>query len=208
MTNYYKYPRTPHLPWSRSATVDDIMLDSLTWFQGREVVVTEKLDGECTTMYPDLIHARSIDSGYHESRSMVKKLHGEIKYLIPKGWRLCGENVYAKHSVFYESLEGYFYLFSVWNELNQCLDWDQTVEMAQTLNIPVPRQMYRGLWDRNKIQSIQFDSQFVEGYVVRTVEGFHFSDFQKHVAKNVRKGHIQTDQHWMKSDIVPNRLKR
>lgn len=35
-----------------------------------------------------------------------------------------------------------------------------------------------------------------EGYVVRTVEGFAFDEFASHIAKWVRKGHVQTDEHW------------
>ncbi|MET3986910.1 hypothetical protein ABIC27_004807 [Streptomyces sp. PvR034] len=42
------YPRTPHLPWSPGATPDDVRagdLSGLPGLRGREVVVTEKLDG-------------------------------------------------------------------------------------------------------------------------------------------------------------------
>jgi len=45
---------------------------------GREVVVTEKMDGENTTMYCDNIHARSIDGRHHPSRDWVKMTVGEI----------------------------------------------------------------------------------------------------------------------------------
>ena len=110
---YYKYPRTPHLPWSQGASADDSLLKDSKLFEGQEVVITEKMDGENTTMYPDHIHARSIDSRHHPSRTWVKSLHGSIAHLIPQGWRLCGENLYAQHSIAYEGLKSYFYLFSV-----------------------------------------------------------------------------------------------
>ncbi|MFE9924807.1 RNA ligase family protein, partial [Streptomyces sp. NPDC005774] len=45
------YPRTPHLPWSPGAASDDIRAGDLSGLRGREVVVTEKLDGENTTLY-------------------------------------------------------------------------------------------------------------------------------------------------------------
>ena len=39
----------------------------------------------------------------------------------------------------------------------------------------------------------------MEGYVVRTVEGFKRSHFKNHVAKFVRANHVQTDAvHWLK----------
>lgn len=53
------YPRTAHLPWSPGATSDDVRIADLSGLTGREVVVTEKLDGENTTLYADGLHARS-----------------------------------------------------------------------------------------------------------------------------------------------------
>ena len=52
-----KYPRTPHLPWSLGATNDDVKQRDLSHFVGKQVVVTEKMDGENTTLYNDYIHA-------------------------------------------------------------------------------------------------------------------------------------------------------
>jgi hypothetical protein len=46
-----RYPRTPHLPWSPGATDDDERILDASALEGREVVVTEKLDGETTTLY-------------------------------------------------------------------------------------------------------------------------------------------------------------
>jgi hypothetical protein len=47
MTEPVKYPRTWHLPWSESESSDDVWLTDTKHFEGKEVVVTEKLDGEC-----------------------------------------------------------------------------------------------------------------------------------------------------------------
>lgn len=69
-----KYPRTAHLPWSPGATSDDIYQGNLSPFAGKQVVVTEKMDGENTTLYRDFVHARSIDSRFHPSRTWVKAL--------------------------------------------------------------------------------------------------------------------------------------
>ena len=35
-----------------------------------------------------------------------------------------------------------------------------------------------------------------EGVVIRTVRGFPFDQFERHVAKYVRENHIQTDTTW------------
>ena len=46
-----------------------------------------------------------------------------------------------------------------------------------------------------------------EGYIVRNEEAFHIADWNKNIAKYVRKNHIQTDKNWMTQVITPNRLK-
>ena len=95
MNSYIKYPRTPHLPWSKGKTADDKTLKSVEHFNGQEVVVTIKMDGENSTFYQDHYHARSLDSKDHWSRSWAKQLHSRIRNDIPLGWRLCGENMYV-----------------------------------------------------------------------------------------------------------------
>lgn len=47
-SSYVKYPRTYHLPFSESRTKDDRTLSDCSIFEGREVVVTEKMDGATT----------------------------------------------------------------------------------------------------------------------------------------------------------------
>lgn len=68
-------------------------------------------------------HARSVDSRHHISRDWLAQFHSSIAYNIPEGWRICGEYLYAKHSIFYENLPSYFLGFSIWNEkkMNACL---------------------------------------------------------------------------------------
>ena len=77
-------------------------------------------------MYSDRIHARSLETDFHESRTWVRALWGNIKHEIQDGWRICGENMFAEHSIHYNNLETYFYVFSIWNETNDCLSWDET----------------------------------------------------------------------------------
>lgn len=207
MTRRVKYPRTPHLPWSPGAHGDDTRMADLRALEGHEVVVTEKLDGENTTLYRDGLHARAIEGRPHPSRDWVKGLQGRVGYLLPQGWRVCGENLYARHSLAYDDLESYFYLLSVWDETNVCLSWDETLTWARALGVPTPRELYRGGWDEARVQSLRVDERTMEGYVVRTVEGFPFEAFASRVAKWVRAGHVQTDQHWMHAPVTPNGLR-
>ena len=206
MNSLVKYPRTPHLPWSLSGTSDDTRLFETAHFEGLEVVITEKLDGENTSLYRETMHARSLDGRHHESRDWVKALHARIAQDIPDRWRLCGENVYAQHSVRYNDLASYFYLFSVWNEHNEALSWDETVEWADLLGLVTAPVLYRGIWNEQTVRAIGINPEKQEGYVVRTVKRFRFSEFGTSIAKWVRQGHVQTDQHWMSAEIIPNRL--
>ncbi|MFB7462145.1 RNA ligase family protein [Streptomyces sp. NPDC056224] len=202
------YPRTPHLPWSPGATADDVRVSGPgAWAgpAGREVVVTEKLDGENTTLYADGLHARSLDSAHHPSRAWVKGLQGRIGAGIPAGWRVCGENLYARHSLAYEDLDSWFYGFSVWDG-EHCLDWDRTVRFLRGLGVPAPRVLWRGVFDERALRRLKLDTSRQEGYVVRTVDGFAYEDFGRCVAKWVRGGHVQTDTHWMFAPVVPNGL--
>jgi len=202
-----KYPRTPHLPWSRGRSPDDVVLDAEHLpLAGHNVVVTEKLDGENTSMYRDHIHARSIDSRMHPSRSWVRGLHGRIAHLIPDGWRLCGENVYAVHSLRYRKLASYFYLFSIWDETGHALSWDDTLEWAALLDLPTPIELYRGPWSVDAIGALEIDTDVCEGLVVRRVDRFHHDAFARCVAKWVRADHVQTDEHWMHKPVEPNGL--
>ncbi|MGV9775032.1 RNA ligase family protein [Streptosporangium sp. NPDC003464] len=199
------YPRTPHLPWSPGASSDDVRIGDLSGLVGQEVVVTEKLDGENTTLYPDGLHARSPDSAHHPSRAWVKALQGRIASSIPCDWRVCGENLYARHSIGYQDLESWFYGFSVWDG-DRCLDWDRTVRFTRRLGIPVPRVLWRGVFDERALRALRLDTSRHEGYVVRAVEGFAREEFARRVAKWVRRGHVRTDTHWMLAPVVVNGL--
>jgi RNA ligase len=206
---HIKYPRTFHLPWSPGLTDDDRLLPSTDVFKGREVVMTEKMDGENTTMYHDYIHARSLDSGNHPSRGWVKNLHGQIQHDIPVGWRLCGENLYAEHSIRYDDLPSYFMLFSIWDEFNTCLSWDDTLQYAAVLGLEMVPVLYRGLWDEAKIRAIEksLNLKTTEGYTVRVTDSFPYGSFRKSIAKFVRAGHVIQAHNWMMKSVVKNGLK-
>lgn len=205
---FYKYPKTMHLPWSPGLQNDDRLIQSLAGFEGKEVVITEKMDGENASLYANHYHARSLDSRHHASRDWIKAFHGSIKHLIPSEHRICGENLYAKHSVGYENLPSYFMGFSIWRK-DFCLDWDSTLEGFEYFGIQSVPILWRGQWENFPKEYINFFTERcdeVEGYVIRTTDGFMLEDFQSFVAKYVRKDHIQTDQHWMAGPVIPNGL--
>lgn len=197
-TNYVKYPRTLHFPFSPGISSDDRVHFNLDFFKDKRVIVTEKMDGENSSLYCDYFHARSLDSKNHESRNWIKKFWSTISHEIPKGWRFCGENMYAEHSLHYSNLESYFYLFSIWNEKNNCLSWDETKEWAELLEMPTVKVLYDSIFDEKQIKNlcISLNSNVIEGAVMRAADGFNYFDFRKCVAKYVRANHVTSDQHW------------
>lgn len=206
-TKYVKYGRTYHLPWSLGMNDDDRQHHSTEQWLGRRVIVTLKMDGENTTMYRDHIHARSINSTNHPSRTWVKNFWSRISHDIPDGWRICGENLYAEHSIHYYNLPSYFLGFSIWNDKNICLDWNTTLEYFEIIGIKHPEILYDDIFQEDTIKSIKINYEQNEGYVLRLADNFHYNDFKKYVGKFVRPNHVQTTKHWMYGQpVIQNQL--
>lgn len=200
----YKWPSTPY--------VQDVAPEDLyDRFEGHGVIVTEKLDGENTTMTREFIHARSLDSRSHPSRDYVKGMWGARRHLIPEGIYVVGENVYAKHSIFYPEISGPFYIFAMYkvqDERPRVLSWDQTVSIAKQIGLPmvpvigetIVGAKHFHLWE-NRPSRFGPES---EGFVARLAKEFWLSDWGTHVVKWVRPNHVQTDAHWMYQPVVRN----
>ena len=207
MTTRYKYPRTPHLPWSEGTTKDDKIIEDLNTLEQNEVVVTLKMDVENTTLYNDVLHARSIDSKDHESRHWLKAFHACVSQNIPDKFRVCGENVFAKHSIYYKDLQSYFLAFSIWRD-EECLSWGLTKKLLNDWYIFPVKTIYEGFWPgQEKLTEVfaPYESEH-EGYVVRIKGRFYLQNFSVSVAKFVRQNHVQTDKHWMHEEIKQNKL--
>lgn len=134
-----RYPSTPHLPFSPQVNDDDISLDAraCSVFVGAPVVITEKLDGGNCCLCDGMVFARTHShEATHASfgpgtcaccqRSMVfrttrnyavKAICNEIfnsgVTRVPPGTMLFGENMFGVHSIEYDNLRSFFYLFGV-----------------------------------------------------------------------------------------------
>lgn len=203
---YSKYNRTYHLPWSEGVQSDDKVIKDLSHFEGKEIVVSEKLDGENTSMYSDYYHARSIDSKFNYTRAWIAKMHSVIRHEIPSDYKLVLENMWGEHSIRYENLRGYGYLLSVWKQIEKndllCLSFDEYLEWAELLDLPTPQVFHRGIYDESILQELakNLDTKKVEGYIVRLADSYKQSDCDKSIAKFVRAGHVQPDgEHWLRN---------
>jgi hypothetical protein len=193
-----RYPRTYHVPWSGGITNDERVIEDFDFLEDKRVIVSVKMDGECTTISPDKFHARSPDSKVDESRTWMANFHSTIRHDIPIGWRICGESLYAGppwHVIKYTNLPSFFMGFSIWNDKNICQSWDDTLEYFSLLGIsPVPV-IYDGIWNEKLIRELYpiksanalKYSPIHEGYVVRIADAFHYRDFRYVCAKYVHE---------------------
>jgi ATP-dependent RNA circularization protein (DNA/RNA ligase family) len=200
----YKFPRTPHVPWSLGYSGDDIRLANMSNLMGKKVMISEKLDGENTTIYSDgYIHARSRDGRYHPSQSWVKNFMADKALLIPNGFRIIGESLAAIHSIEYTRLPTLFFLIAVINRDNMVVSWSETYKWAEQLGLTMIPSIGTGTYDlefEKQIktslikESVYGDTQ--EGYVIRNIDAFSIDKYSENVVKYVRADHVQTDEHW------------
>ena len=163
------------------------------------------------SLYTDYMHARSIDGQNHYSRNWLKSFHARMGYNIPDGWRVCGENMYAKHTIQYNNLDTYFYVFSIWNDNNECLSWEDTIIWSDLLELKLVPVLYDDIWNEKSVKSL-CDNDEREGFVVRIYDSFSYGDFRKSIAKWVNpkfKNKLKENDtfHWRYSAITPNKLK-
>jgi hypothetical protein len=213
-----KYGRTYHYPFSPGTTNDDRVNIDYWEDIGRlqQVVHTEKLDGEnnCLSRYGVFArsHAAPTTSVWTQDIrrrwQMIQHDLGDLE--------IFGENLYAVHSIEYRALAHYFYVFAV-RQLDMWLSWDEVKFYASLFDFPTVPQLDTvrprdevsfvkdvialsedpsGLdaWDTSSNKSCTR-----EGVVTRDIGAFPVGDFERHVFKYVRKGHVKTDEHWTRN---------
>ena len=199
------YPRTPHLPESLGAGKDDShakkpTLDNLA--SGIELIVTEKMDGGNVTLYNDFFHARSVDATSLPWETMAKNVWSVKRFLIPDGWRVSCESMFAQRSVPYDTLPAPLFVIGVWDENNNFLSWDDVNSFAEELELPVVPFLYRGndFVEAKKAWGKVLNDEISEGFVVRNAGSFSYDTFGLNVAKFVRKNHVRTPDDFRRRD--------
>jgi len=155
------------------------------------------------------VHARSEDSNHHPSQNWVRNLHAKIAWKIPEQYQIIGENVFAKHSIFYNELTTYFYVFAVVDLKSQYfLSIKETMSICKELELEFVPVLHEGKFDPHfkPPEKSHFGDQ-AEGFVVRVIDPFAISESSKHIAKWVRKNHITTTKDW-RYNWTPNFLKK
>lgn len=210
-----KYPRTYHLPWSPGTTSDDKKL-SEGWFdnyKGKEITITEKMDGEGIHFTHYDVYARSDGAPTRSpwSRNLWDKdgLLWKIKDKISENEQVFGENLYGEHSIHYDKLTDYFLIFAACDlERGVFYSWDDVSLIADVLELHTVPTLWRGVVS-NEEELFDLVNTFVnqpskygdvrEGVVMRITDEFPIDDFPNNVCKWVRPNHVQTDEHWTKN---------
>ncbi len=204
-----KYNRTYHLPWSPGSTNDDRVSDCVDILINKEIIITEKLDGENTGMSDGGVYARShaVFTTSDWSRE-VRRIHElKVKGQIGDDMFIFGENMEGIHSIEYTNLDSYFYIFGIRNG-KIWISWDQVEEYSYLLDIPTVPVLFKGIVNsevelRSLVNGLVGNPSELgglrEGVVVRTSDMFHDNEFKYNVMKWVRKDHVQTDNHWTRN---------
>ena len=203
-----KYPRSYHFPFSPGATNDDRIATSISGLIGIPIVATEKLDGENEALTKNGVYARShaafTTSDWTRS---VREFHAKIGHQIPDDIYMFVENMEGIHSIEYERLQSYFYLFGV-RENETWKSWQEVEEYAFLFDIPTVPVLFRGVVNSEKelqelVEKMAKEKSALggerEGVVIRAESGFSNDEFGQKLLKWVRASHIKTDQHWTRN---------
>ena len=207
-----KYPRTPHFSFSPGVSGDDIVLPSTSKqpFLSQESILTEKLDGGNCSIFRGKVYARTVsEEATHPSFGPIKQIAAQISCLIPDNIQIFCENMFAVHSIQYDQLDSYLYIFAVLEHGREWLSWDEVVEWSDTLSIPTVPLVQRGIFGTLSIveeiiikkmkQPSLLSTGTPEGFVLRNGNRFGYDELNKNAVKYVRAGHIQTDEKWKKT---------
>jgi hypothetical protein len=205
-----KYPRTFHFPFSPEVHSDDKVIDEkyLSNFINKEIIITEKYDGENSCLKPNGgVFARSHAlPTFNPWSDWLKNYYHERLHLMNPDYWYFGENMYAIHSIEYSNLNSFFYLFAIYDTINDIwLSFAEIEEEAIRLNMETVKVIFKGTMKslseiekflEKNIQNKSVLGGHCEGFVTRTPDRIEVADFHKKVVKYVRRGHVQTDEHW------------
>lgn len=132
MTDIIRYPRTVHIQGSRKSG-DDFELTDLSFeeaLSGKHVVYEIKIDGSnCGISFEDnrmILQSRGheLRGGPREKeflqfRMWANRFQHDLFDVLGNRYIMYGENMYAKHTVFYDNLPHYIFEFDVFDKEKQ-----------------------------------------------------------------------------------------
>jgi ATP-dependent RNA circularization protein (DNA/RNA ligase family) len=225
MTDFFRFPHTPHLAWlGAGAPRDDKLLaptEAKDLLAG-EVIVEEKVDGAnlgFSVSDTGMLRAQNrgsyldLDAPTGQWKPLKRWLSARSHALVAAlgaDLMLFGEWCYAAHSVRYTRLPDWFLVFDVYDRTKgEFWSVDRRNELANRLGVALVPELGRGRFDLQGIKKLLANSRLTdepaEGlYVRREIEGRLVER-----AKLVRAEFVQAiDAHWSKRRIEANQLLR
>jgi len=222
MTEFFRFPRTPHLAWLSDGTPrDDKVLppNEAQALLSREVVVEEKLDGANLGVSVDeegklRLQNRGQYLGapyggqFSRANDWIERHRHDLAPALGHGLILFGEWCAARHSIAYEHLPDWFLAFDIYDR-GAMRFWSthRRDAWADHLDIPIVpvlarrRMTLAGLKELVMTAASRFGSPKLEGVIIRRDN----SEFLQERAKLVRPDFTQSiGRHWRHKQIEWN----
>ncbi|KAL1524949.1 hypothetical protein AB1Y20_019825 [Prymnesium parvum] len=224
----YKFPRTHHVLDAGGTGVsrDDLLLegDDLAVFigSGSEVIAEEKVDG--ANLGFSLTEDYRIQA-QNRSHFVCSATHSQFKgldaWLEEHSWALCqilkpndeilfGEWCFARHSVPYTRLPGYFIAFDIFSKSSRSFcSVDERNRRLDGFDIPIVPMIARGIFNcrEDLLALLESRSAYYDGYVEGAYLRVDRGLSNAHRGKIVRPDFIQgITTHWQSHTLVKNSL--
>lgn len=222
MSDFFRYPQTPHLAWlGPHPPRDDKVLgsDEAAQILGHEVVVEEKLDGANVGISFDgelrfQNRGQFLEPPY---KGQFARLNGwatqygqSLAAVLGPGLILFGEWLAARHSVKYDKLPGWFVAFDI-HDATENAFWSvpRRDKIVGQIGLPVAPCLLHGRTNLSDLKHMVVDGRSgfgdvaLEGLVVRQDDG----RLNQARAKLVRSDFIQSmGEHWRRRAFDWNRI--
>lgn len=222
--DFFKFPSTPHLMLFVDTEVrgDKVMSESeRNEFLQHELVVEEKVDGaNLGISFDHEGNIRAQNRGAYlnfpcsgQWKKLSEWLHPRTDVLFEQltdRYILFGEWCYAQHSVVYDRLPDWFLGFDVFDkDTAKFFSCSRRNDMFDALEISQVPMIERGHFTLSELKSLLSQSKLSDNPAEGIYLRFDQSDWLEQRAKLVRPAFIQSiEQHWSRSGIKANRLKR
>ena len=172
-----KYPTIASLPWSEN-NKNNLTLLKMDGYFNKKIIITKLNNRPPISIYSDgYVHGVSTITTpiYKEQyNDLLKEVYSELE----EGWRVCGYLTKQK--------KAFITIDSIWNNKNECLSWEDTVEWCEILGLELPEILYKGIYNKEELLYVQL-FKIIEGldygYLIRSSEKIHYAEFAYKVAK-------------------------
>lgn len=223
MTEFVRFPKTPHLMWLGSGRPrDDKVLSPVDVREllSHVVVVEEKLDGAnigISVGSEQALHVQnrgailSWDSAHPQFKPLRQWLSARHHVLVDalrSELMLFGEWCYAKHSIHYTRLPDWFVAFDVYDRpAGKFWNVERRDAFVLDLGLTVVPSLAKGRFDFEGIKGLLGSSRFADGPAEGLYVRWDRADYVEQRAKLVRAEFTQAiSEHWTRAPVRLNRV--